>query len=161
MGGREYLGEFELVVLLALARLGKEAYGASIHSEILEATGRDVSIPAVYVTLKRMDRKGLVASSLGQRTGSGGRATRNYRLLPEGREAMSRSRSLVEGLWSGHSPRRLRDERPTSPVCEDGAVRFRARRPGAPARRSRRAVRGDRERKGSRGGLQLLAELGR
>jgi len=101
MGGREYLGEFELVVLLALARLGKGAYGASIHSEILEATGRDVSIPAVYVTLKRMDRKGLVASSLGQRTGSGGRATCNYRLLPEGREAMSRSRSLLEGLWSG------------------------------------------------------------
>ncbi|NIP81853.1 MAG: PadR family transcriptional regulator, partial [Gemmatimonadetes bacterium] len=51
-------GEFELVVLLAVARLGAGAYGASIHAEIQATAGRDVSIPAVYVTLKRMDRKG-------------------------------------------------------------------------------------------------------
>jgi len=101
MGGREYLGEFEFVVLLALARLGDDAYGASIHSEILEATGRDVSIPAVYVTLKRMERKGLVSSSVGPRAGSGRRETRNYRLLPQGEEAIARSRALLEGLWRG------------------------------------------------------------
>lgn len=100
MSSRDYLGEFELVVLLALARLGDGAYGASIHREILEATGRDVSIPAVYVTLKRMERKGLVASRL-QEPEEGGRATRNYRVLPEGREAMARSRVLLERLWSG------------------------------------------------------------
>lgn len=98
--GREYLGEFEQVVLLALARLKGPAYGASIHQEILDATGRDVSIPAVYVTLKRMERKGLVASSVEAPAG-GGRATRNYRLLPEGERALGRSRALLERLWDG------------------------------------------------------------
>jgi PadR family transcriptional regulator len=101
VSGREYLGEFELVVLLALARLGDAAYGASIHREILDATGRDVSIPAVYVTLKRMQRKGLVASSLGSAGGGGGRPTRNYRVLPAGEAAIARSRVLLERLWDG------------------------------------------------------------
>lgn len=101
MAGREYLGEFELVVLLALARLGDSAYGASIHREILDATGRDVSIPAVYVTLKRMERKGLVASVVGDGEGATRRPTRNYFLLPEGRTAIARSRNLLEQLWDG------------------------------------------------------------
>ncbi len=100
MGSREYLGEFEQVVLLALARLRGPAYGAAIHREILETTGRDVSIPAVYVTLKRMERKGLVASDVTARS-SGGRATRNYRILPAGDDALARSRALLERLWDG------------------------------------------------------------
>ena len=101
MGSRDYLGEFELVVLLALARLGDGAYGASIHGEILETTGRDVSIPAVYVTLKRMERKGLVASRMGQSDSSAGRPTRNYRILDEGEEAIQRSRELFARLTDG------------------------------------------------------------
>jgi PadR family transcriptional regulator PadR len=101
MGGREYLGEFELVVLLALARLGDAAYGASIHREILEATGRDVSIPSVYVTLKRMEKKGLVSSALGDGDGVTSRPTRNYRLLHEGDLAIARSREQLEQLWTG------------------------------------------------------------
>ena len=102
MGGRDYLGEFELVVLLALTRLGAGAYGGSIHAEILDATGRDVSIPAVYVTLKRMERKGLVSSSMGDSDASDvSRPTRNYRLTEEGVEAVERSRLLFERLWDG------------------------------------------------------------
>lgn len=101
MGRRGYLGEFELVVLLALARLGDDAYGASIHREILDATGRDVSIPAVYVTLKRMEKKELVSSSMGSGDGSNARATRNYRLLPAAEAAINRSRALLECLWEG------------------------------------------------------------
>ena len=105
MGSRDYLGEFELVVLLALARLGPGAYGASIHGEILEASGRDVSIPAVYVTLKRMERKGLVSSSMGASDASDvSRPTRNYRLTTEGAEAVERSRILFERLWAGVEP---------------------------------------------------------
>lgn len=100
MGGREYLGEFEQVVLLALARLGGPAYGGVIHGEILDVTGRDVSIPAVYVTLKRMEAKGLVTSSVSA-PDSGGRPTRNYSLLQEGRDALERSRELSDRLWSG------------------------------------------------------------
>ncbi len=100
MGGRQYLGEFEQVVLLALSRLRGPAYGAAIHREILETTGRDVSIPAVYVTLKRMERKGLVASDV-TASSRGGRATRNYRILPAGDDALARSRALLERLWDG------------------------------------------------------------
>jgi DNA-binding PadR family transcriptional regulator len=100
MSGREYLGEFEQVVLLALARMDGPAYGASIHQEILDAAGRDVSIPAVYVTLKRMEKKGLVSSEV-REPSSGGRATRNYRLLPQGERALARSRELLERLWDG------------------------------------------------------------
>ena len=100
MGSREYLGEFEQVVLLALARLPGPAYGGSIHKEILDATGRDVSIPAVYVTLKRMERKGLVASSVDPPT-TGKRSTRNYTLRAEGERALARSRDLLERLWEG------------------------------------------------------------
>lgn len=100
MSGREYLGEFEQVVLLALARLGDGAYGATIHEEILDATGRDVSIPAVYVTLKRLEAKGLVRSRVEAGEG-GGRATRNYSLEPEGEGALQRSREMLESLWRG------------------------------------------------------------
>lgn len=99
MGSRDYLGEFELVVLLALARLGDGAYGATIHREILDTTGRDVSIPAVYVTLRRMESKGLVASRMGASDAPSRRKTRNYRLLPEGEAAIERSRELLERLW--------------------------------------------------------------
>jgi PadR family transcriptional regulator len=104
MGSRGYLGEFELVVLLALVRLRDGAYGASIHQEILAATGRDVSIPAVYVTLKRMERKGLVASSVGEGEGVTRRPTRNYVVLPEGTLAIARSRDQLERLWSDLGP---------------------------------------------------------
>lgn len=103
MGNRAYLGEFEMVVLLALARFEGEAYGGAIHQEILDATGRDVSIPAVYVTLKRMEKKGFVASRVGPGTNVGSRETRNYRILPEGREALARSRALLENLWDGQA----------------------------------------------------------
>lgn len=100
MGSREYLGAFEQVVLLALLRLRGPAYGAEIHQEIQRTTGRDVSIPAVYVTLKRMERKGLVVSEVTDPP-SGRRATRNYRILPAGNDALARSRALLERLWHG------------------------------------------------------------
>ena len=99
MGSREYLGEFEHVVLLALARLGENGHGAAIHKEILETAGRDVSIPAVYVTLKRMEGKGLVSSSAPRDAESGGRPKRLYQIEPAGREALARSRALLERLW--------------------------------------------------------------
>ncbi len=101
MGGREYLGEFELVVLLALLRLGDSAYGATIHREILRTTGRDVSIPAVYVTLKRMERKELVSSHVSMTSDSGRRATRHYSVLPKGHASIARSKAQLEQLWTG------------------------------------------------------------
>jgi len=99
MSPREYLGGFELVVLLALARVRDNAYGASIHREILESTGRDVAIPAVYVTLRRLENKGFVSSSIGSSEESGDRATRNYTILPAGFDALQRTRETLESLW--------------------------------------------------------------
>ncbi len=100
MGGREYLGEFEQVVLWALVRRPERGYGGGLHDEILETTGRDVSIPSVYVTLKRLEKKGLVSSSVGPLS-PGARETRNYRIEPAGRAALERSRRLLERLWDG------------------------------------------------------------
>ena len=104
MGKGDYLGEFELVVLLTLLHLGEDAYGMTIRVEIEERTDRPVSIGAVYTTLRRLERKGLVASQLGAPSPSrGGRAKKFFRLEPAGLEALERSRAMFNRLWEGVS----------------------------------------------------------
>ena len=95
------LGELEHVVLLALARLGAdEAYGMAIVDEIGRRTGRDVSVGAVYSALDRLERKGLLVSSVGDPSPErGGRARRFYGLREEGREALVDARDAFESLW--------------------------------------------------------------
>jgi DNA-binding PadR family transcriptional regulator len=61
-----YLGQFELMVLLALMRLGEDAYGVTIAGELEEQTGREVVVASVYATLDRLQDRGLVSSSLGE-----------------------------------------------------------------------------------------------
>ncbi len=98
--GRNFLGEFEQIVLLALARVGVDAYAVSIHDEILKTTGRSVSIPAVYVTLSRLEKKGLVTSRMGEPSPTrGGRAKRHFELADGGREALEQSRRVLDVLW--------------------------------------------------------------
>ena len=75
MGKGDYLGEFEMVVMLTLGRLGARAYGMTIRLEIEERTGRSVSIGAVYTTLRRLQRKGFVSSALGEPSPSRGGRT--------------------------------------------------------------------------------------
>ena len=100
----DYLAEFELVVMLGLARLDAEAYGMTIHDEIHRVTQRDVSIPAVYVTLNRLEKKGYVSSRVGDPTPSrGGRAKKYYQLTPEGVTALEKSEELLSKLWRGVS----------------------------------------------------------
>jgi PadR family transcriptional regulator PadR len=102
MAPRDYPGEFEQVVLLAVARLKDEAYGMAIREEIAERTGRDVGIGSVYSALDRMEAKGMVSSSLGAPTPErGGRAKRYYRLEPEGVSALNRAREMFASLWDG------------------------------------------------------------
>lgn len=102
MGKGEYLGEFELVVLLALARLDDDAYGMTIRLEIEQQTRRAVSIGAVYATLRRLENKGYIASALGDPTAArGGRAKRYFTLEPVGARALQRSRAMFDRLWSG------------------------------------------------------------
>ena len=102
MGKGDYLGEFELVVLLSLARLGDDAYGMTIRMEIERQTRRDVSIGAIYATLRRLERKGFIGSRLGSPTAArGGRAKRYFRLEDAGARALERSRDMFARLWSG------------------------------------------------------------
>ncbi len=100
MAKGDYLGEFELVVLLTLFHLGEEAYGMTIRMEIEERTGRTVSIGAVYTTLRRLQGKGYVSSRLGKPSRSrGGRAKKYFDLEPEGMAAVQRSREMFANLW--------------------------------------------------------------
>jgi DNA-binding PadR family transcriptional regulator len=97
------LGEFEQLVVLALVRLGPEAYGATIRREIEARTGRDLAISAVYVTLDRLEVKGLVRSRVGDPTPQrGGRRRKHFILLPAGRRAIAQAcrafGQMVEGL---------------------------------------------------------------
>lgn len=102
MGRRDYLGEFEQVVLLAVARLEEEAYGMAIRQEITDRTGRDVGIGSVYSALDRMENKGFISSDLGDPTPErGGKAKRFYRLEREGVLALRRAREMFASLWDG------------------------------------------------------------
>jgi DNA-binding PadR family transcriptional regulator len=97
------LGEFEQLVLLALVRLGPEAYGATIRREIEARTGRDLAISAVYVTLDRLEGKGLVRSRIGDPTPQrGGRRRKHVVVLPAGRRAIAQAcrafGQMAEGL---------------------------------------------------------------
>jgi DNA-binding PadR family transcriptional regulator len=97
---RADLGDTEHLVLLAILRLGKEAYGIPILDEVSARSGRDVSRATVYVALKRLEDKGLVASRLGDSTPErGGRAKRFFKLKPSGLRALRESREMFLNLW--------------------------------------------------------------
>jgi PadR family transcriptional regulator len=98
----EYLGNFDLMLLLALMRLGDDAYGVTIAEELEVQTGREVVVASVYATLDRLKERGLVASRLGDSTPErGGRAKRYFRITGAGlREVRDARRSLVN-LWNG------------------------------------------------------------
>jgi DNA-binding PadR family transcriptional regulator len=100
MARREFLGGFELLVLLALIRLGDEAYGVPISEAIEESSGRDVALGSVYITLERLENKGFVSSVLGEPTAvRGGRAKTYFRITAKGlREVRQAQRTLIK-LW--------------------------------------------------------------
>ena len=74
MTKRDQLGNSELMVILALIRLGDNAYGVPISEELEKRTGRDVAIGSVYAALERLEDKGFVTSELGEATPVGGRS---------------------------------------------------------------------------------------
>lgn len=98
----EGLGEFEKLMLLAVLRLGDEAYGAAIIDELGERTGRDVSPGAVYVALRRLEDKGMLSSQVGQPTPArGGRAKRFYGVRRDGLVALKQAREAWESMLEG------------------------------------------------------------
>jgi PadR family transcriptional regulator, regulatory protein PadR len=97
---RTDLGDIEHLVLLAVLRLGKDAYGIPILDEVSARSGREVSRATVYVALKRLEQKGLVTSRLGDSTPErGGRAKRFFKLRQAGLKALRDSRAMFLGLW--------------------------------------------------------------
>ncbi len=98
MGSSGFLGEFEQVVLLAVARLGADAYGMRIRREIEERAGRSASIGAVYATLDRLESKGYVQA---RDDDSGGRARRFFEVTPAGVGALESARDLQARMWAG------------------------------------------------------------
>lgn len=97
----DVLGAFEQAVLLALVRLGEDAYGRAILKDVQEHLLRPVAPGAVHATLTRLEARGLVASWLGSGTPRGGRARRFYRLLPKGLHSLNDARAAVNYLWQG------------------------------------------------------------
>ena len=99
------LGEFEQLVLLALTRLGPDAYGVPIAEDIVGRAKRDVSLGAVYKTLDRLETKGLIASRMGQPTPErGGRRKKHYRLLAAGQRALRDSIAGLRRMTDGLEP---------------------------------------------------------
>jgi DNA-binding PadR family transcriptional regulator len=102
MSKGDYLGEFEHIVLLALLRLGKQAYGMRIRQEIERRTGRSAAIGAIYATLHRMESKGYVSSWLGEPTAErGGRAKRFFRIEAAGEKALRDSEEALSRMRLG------------------------------------------------------------
>jgi DNA-binding PadR family transcriptional regulator len=99
---REALGNFELMVMLAVLRIGEDAYGVPVARELEEATSRDVLLGSVYAALDRLETKGLVSSSIGDPTAErGGRAKKYFKVTAKGlREVRNTQRTLVK-LWKG------------------------------------------------------------
>jgi DNA-binding PadR family transcriptional regulator len=98
----EPLGSLEHIVLLAVMRLGEAAYGITVRREIESATGRDLSIGAVYATLVRLESKGFVKSYAGEPTAErGGRAKRYFRVTADGKGALRNTHEIIQKMSAG------------------------------------------------------------
>jgi len=96
------LGDFEQLVLLALLRLGDDAYGVPIREEIRDRAGRAVSLGSVYKTLERLQIKGYVSSFVGEPTNErGGRRKKYFRLESHGRRVLQHSLAALRRMTSG------------------------------------------------------------
>lgn len=105
MGNSSAIGEFEQLVVLAVLRLGAQAYGAAIRREIEERTHRRVSRGAVYTTLDRLESKDFLSSHVSPSPSPGtGQARRYYHVEPEGVEALHTARIALRSMWSGLEP---------------------------------------------------------
>ena len=98
----EYLGNFDLMLLLAVLRLGDEAYGVTIAQELEQHTGREVVIASVYARLESLQERGLVTSSLGDPTPErGGRAKRYFQITGAGIREIRDARTALMNMWKG------------------------------------------------------------
>lgn len=99
------VGEFEQMILLAVLQRKEDAYGVTIHDELARHTTRPLARGAVYMTLDRLEKKGLLKSTLSDPTAErGGRAKRCYTLTKQAVQALQASRRTLLSLWDGLEP---------------------------------------------------------
>jgi DNA-binding PadR family transcriptional regulator len=102
MAAQPTLSNFELMVMLAILRIGDGAYGVSISDEIEKTTGSEVLLGSVYDATNRLEEKGLVESYLGEATPErGGRAKRHYRSTNKGLKLVRETQQSLVKLWKG------------------------------------------------------------
>jgi len=103
------LGEFEQIVLLAIAQLHEDAYGVPIVEEIERRTGRSVARAAVYVTLRRLEEKGFISSWMSEPTAARiGKGRRCVKLEAAGAKALREAWRVADRMWQGLDPATLR-----------------------------------------------------
>ena len=101
MRERGHFGEWELLVMLTVMRLGDQAYGVPICREIERQMGCEAAVGSVYATLERLAGKGFVSSQLGDPTAErGGRAKRYFRVTAAGIREIQQTRRVLTRLWS-------------------------------------------------------------
>jgi DNA-binding PadR family transcriptional regulator len=105
MAKGDWLGEFELCVLLAVTQLGSEAYGMRVRQQIEARTGRAVAIGAVYATLARLEEQRLVSARVGEpQPVRGGRARKCFRLTESGERALAAATGMLKRMMAGWRP---------------------------------------------------------
>ena len=98
---RRLLTDFEIMILLAVLRVGDDAYGVTIAREIESTAGRTVQLPAVYTALDRLEKQGLVRSWIGEATAQrGGRAKKHFSVTKAGLGSVHDTREALTALWS-------------------------------------------------------------
>ncbi len=101
MNKKQYLGEFEHIVLLAILALKDDAYGVTIRRHIKSCAERDVSIGALYSTTDRLENKGLLTSSKsGASAARGGKAKRYFQITTAGINELRATKNQIERLWA-------------------------------------------------------------
>lgn len=97
-----FLTDLELMILLAVMRVGQEAYGVTIAREIRDTAKRDVALAVVYATLGRLEGRALVTSTLGPITAErGGRAKKFFEVTAQGVRETRAARHALTALWHG------------------------------------------------------------
>lgn len=105
---RSDLGEFEELVLLAVAVFTPEAYSVVIGEELEQQTGKTVTTGAVHAALQRLENKGMVSSQMGEATSErGGRRKRIFKVTIAGSRVLHEVRDVRNNLWSRIAPRTL------------------------------------------------------
>lgn len=105
---RSDLGEFEEVVLLAVAVLAPEAYSVAIAEELEQQTGKTITTGAVHAALQRLEDKGMVSSRMGEATAErGGRRKRIFKVMVAGSRMLHEVREVRNNLWDRIAPQSL------------------------------------------------------